>query len=122
MKKVIISIATVIFLIIVIIKSCDKFDEFMCGKLDKEHQELIDSINTKYKNFFVVNPIPCEHSYLNLILLTDNLDSVLINEAHQSLYKKKEKIGWETFLIYNKKKEYIISHSKTNQFYYQSGD
>ena len=111
-----------IFLIIVIGKSCNKCTEIVCGKLDKEHQELIDSINMKYKNFFMVKPIPCEYSYLTLILLTDNLDSMLINEAHQSLYKKNKKIGWGTFLIYNKNKEYIISHSKTNKFYYQSGD
>jgi hypothetical protein len=122
MKKTIILISIVIFLIIVIVKSCDKCTNIVCGKLDKEHQELIDFINTKYKNYFVVEPVPCESNYLNLILLTDNLDSILINEVHQSLYGKNEKIGWTTFLIYNKKKEYIISHSKTNQFYYQSGD
>lgn len=109
-----------IFCFFVIINmSCNKL---LCGSLDKRYQDLIDSVNIKFKNHFSVENIPCDFNYIKLKLYTQDLDSTLIEDAHKVLYNSEKKIGWPTILIYDNNKDYIISHSKNNKFYYQTGD
>lgn len=110
---------TIFCLPLIINLSCSKI---LCGSLDKEYQDLIDSVNTKFKDSFSIEYIPCEFNYINLKLNTQNLDSTLVREAHQILYNPDKKTGWPTILIYDDNKNYIISHSKNNKFYYQTGD
>lgn len=93
-----------------------------CGKLDKEHQQMIDSVNIKYNNYFEVTNTPCEYIYLDLHLKTKSLDSTIVNDAHKILFNHETKTGWQTIKIYNVNNEYVISHSWRGHFYYQTGD
>jgi len=118
MNRFVLNLSVICFIIIINI-SCNKL---LCGTLDKEHQNLIDSVNIKFKDYFSVVNVPCEYNYIKLELQTSNMDSTLIEETHKILYDPIKKIGWPTIIIYDNNGNYIISHSKNNKFFYQSGD
>ena len=99
--------------------SCNRV---LCGPLNKDYQNLIDSANARFIDYFSVESIPCEFNYINLKLHTLNIDSTQIREAHKILYCMDKKLGWPTVLVYDSNGNYIISHSKNGKFYYQTGD
>ncbi|HOV28388.1 MAG TPA: hypothetical protein PK566_18795 [Pseudobacteroides sp.] len=107
-------------LFIVILALFNGCTGFFCGKIDDEHQKMIDSVNAIYYKSFEVKNIPCEQIYLNLYLKTEFLDSSKVNAAHKVLYNHELNKGWQTINIYSKDNEYLTSHSWRGNFYKES--
>ena len=111
---------------LVIILSClfilSSCTDIFCGKINKKQQRMLDTVNLRYNSTFEVEPIPCDYIYLKVKYKITKVDTLLLDEAHDLLYNENQKIGWQTLLIYNEEGEYIFSHSKNGNTYYQTGD
>jgi len=110
---------TILLLLILLLSSCT--DTF-CGKIDNRHQEMLDKVNLRYKNILKVENIPCEYIYLEVHYEIVEVDTILLNEVHNLLYDENQRTGWQTLLIYDYRGDYIFSHSKNGNIYYQIGD
>jgi len=94
----------------------------ICGKLDTKRQNMINAVNLKYKGEYKAEGNPCEPSYVNIKLESDQLDTSLISDIHNLLYNKSDNSGWVTLLVYDKDGKYLFSHGKNGKIYNQIGD
>ena len=98
--------------------SCDSTS---CGELTGEWKKQYEKANSIAKNF-KVESIPCEYSYINLILKSKIIDTSAIRVIHKYLYNEKKSIGWNIILVYDTDGKYLFSHKYNDSIYVQKGD
>ena len=110
--------------VILTFESCDYFTKIFCGELEGEYKQMVADINNRYKYQLVIEPIPCDPIYINVLLKTANVDTSIIRSIHKKLYKEDSipTVGWQTLVIYDNKRNYLFSHSYNGYIYKQTGD
>lgn len=102
-------IFTVVLFCVNVLAGCDTV---MCGEEGGAWNDLIEQSRKKVPSFLVIDPIPCESYYLNVLWKGNNpIDTMLIREAHNALYDKVNKRGWRVLDVYNSSNDYLFSLS-----------
>lgn len=100
---------------------CYSCNTFLCGELTGEWKQQFENANSKAIKFKIEN-IPCEYFYINLIMLSNEIDTSSIRSIHKILYNKENRIGWQVIKVYDNNRKYLFSHNYNDNIYIQTGD
>jgi hypothetical protein len=112
-------IPALLFMTVMMWTACD---HLVCGNLAPELQKRVDRVESNYGKKVKVEPIPCEFSYVKLILKGKDTTGVPLNAIHDILHDSATRQGWAVMWVYDKEDKYLFSHHWRGKIYQQTGD
>jgi hypothetical protein len=90
----------------------------LCGELSGDWLSLKVNAQKKFSGQFDIENIPCEYYFINIKLKHVVFDSTLLKKLHYELYDSSKKVGWPTFIVYDKNGNYLY-HDVNNGVRYK---
>lgn len=87
--------------------------------IKKEKEKMFYEAESMYPNSISLSTL--NWAIVNDVTLTfkdDNIDTSKVRELHQVLFDKKTQVGWKILNIFDKKKDYLFSHSSDREIFY----
>ncbi len=96
--------------------SCNQLNKLLCGELTGDLKKMHEEASSKYNGYCLIEVIPCENYYLNVLLVeAQKVDTLKIDNLHRILYDEVNRLGWESIHVLNKDGKFLFSHSYTGK-------
>ena len=91
---------------------CSGFDNFVCGEVSVQAKQNLELAEKLFSEDFGIEPIPCEYSYVNVYMMSSELDTCKLDSLQSIICRSTNKQVWSSIDLYDSNNNYLFTRAK----------